>query len=465
MPLNVETMQTRLRALLGDPDRRPDWSLEQYLAAIPRLDALADLPQGTRVLVRGDLDAKPGAQVGEGDIRLRSMLDTLKFGRQRGWVQILFGHIGRDPDKSLEKVRARLAELLGCEVALLRDWFDEGSSSILDDAARHVAACQPGDVVLLENTRKYEMERLLWKARLDDVPNLAPRLAKVAQSFADRLAVHYVHEAFSAGSLDTSSTVVPAAMQRVALGRYEAHEFDGPLRRCLGAQLVVFSGLKTDKLDDLEAIVSRGQVRMVLAAGSLAMALKKAAAQLEGQQFSLGKAEDPAYQKEGWYIAPAAIEKAQRMLRRGRDSGVEFVLPVDFVLQDGRVSPTIGPQDQQFDIGPQTSALYENAVGRFIEWAASRREPGIAFYNGVFGKFEDPQFAEGTRRFISQLKRLKDSGIEVYVGGGEGGTALSTYGQEDWVTHVFTAGGTVLNALGGEPVPYLLALAMAAQGG
>ena len=34
----------------------------------------------------------------------------------------------------------------------------------------------------------------------------------------------------------------------------------------------------------------------------------------------------------------------------------------------------------------------------------------------------------------------------------------------DDVTHVFTAGGTVLNALGGEPVPYLVALAMASKG-
>ena len=31
------------------------------------------------------------------------------------------------------------------------------------------------------------------------------------------------------------------------------------------------------------------------------------------------------------------------------------------------------------------------------------------------------------------------------------------------MTHVFTAGGTVLNALGSEPVPYLVALSMAAQ--
>jgi phosphoglycerate kinase len=59
------------------------------------------------------------------------------------------------------------------------------------------------------------------------------------------------------------------------------------------------------------------------------------------------------------------------------------------------------------------------------------------------------------------LKRMTQAGVKVYVGGGEGGKALEKYGQPDWVTHNFTAGGTVLNALGSEPVPYLAALWMA----
>ena len=59
---------------------------------------------------------------------------------------------------------------------------------------------------------------------------------------------------------------------------------------------------------------------------------------------------------------------------------------------------------------------------------------------------------------------MNDAGVEVYVGGGEGGTALEKYGGPDWgFTHCFTAGGTVLNALGGEPVPYLVALRAAAS--
>jgi phosphoglycerate kinase len=56
-------------------------------------------------------------------------------------------------------------------------------------------------------------------------------------------------------------------MERVALGNYVAGEFDGPMQRCLQAQLVVFSGLKIDKLDDLSAMIDRGTIRWVITAG------------------------------------------------------------------------------------------------------------------------------------------------------------------------------------------------------
>lgn len=150
------------------------------------------------------------------------------------------------------------------------------------------------------------------------------------------------------------------------------------------------------------------------------------------------------------------------MIAEGHEKGIRFVMPVDFVLQDGRVSETIGETDQQLDVGPKTSELFEQKIGEFIEWSKKLSEPAVAFHNGVFGKFEEDQFAQGTKRFVQQLKRMKEAGIRVYVGGGEGGKALEKYGQDDWVTHCFTAGGTVLNALGSEPVPYLVALEMAA---
>jgi len=388
------------------------------------------------------------------------MVETLQYGIQRGWKLILFGHIGRKPEGTLEKVAGRLGELLDCEVPLVRDWWDDDSLTVTDACRQHIEAAKPGSVTVLENTRRYDIERMLWKASPDDLPSLAKKLAKFAGEVNEKIARIYINEALSAGSLDASSTVVPAAMERVALGRYIAGEFDGPMQRCLATQLVVFSGLKIDKLDDLEAMVGRGTIRHVFAAGSLAMALKKAIAELDGQECCLGVAEDPGHADKPYYIPRERIEQAKRMVQDGRSKGIEFVVPVDSVIEDGSVVDHLQPDQQQFDIGPKTSALFEERIGAFL---AEHGKGAVAFHNGVFGMFEDPRFEEGTKRFTAQLKRMTDAGVEVYVGGGEGGKALEKYGQADWVTHVFTAGGTVLNALGSEPVPYLAALRMAVQ--
>jgi phosphoglycerate kinase len=463
MSITTESMAAWCRKLLGADPNCPRLTLEQYLAGIPRMECLGKLPSGTPVLVRGDTDAKPGKTVGEGDIRLRSMKDTLKYGQDRGWKQIIFGHVGREPEKSLAKVAARLGEILGCEVVFIADWLDPATITIKEEAAKTIADSPAGSVIVLENTRKYDIERVLWKAKAADVDKLAPNLAKLANEFAQKVAKVYVHEAFSAGSLDASSVVVPAAMEKVCLGKYEAEQFDGHLKECMNAQMVIFSGLKIDKLDDLEAMISRGKIRKVIAAGSLAAALKKASMDLEGKPFDLGVSQDPAHKDKPYFIPQDRIEQAKKMLTEGRAKGIDFVMPVDFVLQDGQVSNEIGPGNQQFDVGPGSSALYEKTVSDFIAAHKADKPAAVVFHNGVFGMFEDPRFEEGTRKFMSQLKRMTDAGIKVYVGGGEGGTALEKYGQPNWITYCFTAGGTVLNALGSEPVPYLVALRMAAE--
>jgi phosphoglycerate kinase len=454
------------KKLLGIGPGVPQLSLEEYLAAMPGLDKLADLPKGTAVLVRGDVDAKPGPTVGDGDIRLRSMVETLKYGQARGWKQIVLGHIGRKPEGSLNKVQKRLAELLGCEVPLVSDWLDDSTGKIKPELTEAVAKAAPGSVILLENTRKYGLETVLWKAKEKDLEGLAPRLATLCNELAG-VAKVYVHEALSAGSLDSSSVVVPAGMDRVALGTYIAGQFHGPMLRCRNAELVVFSGLKTDKLDDLEAIVERGKVKMVITAGSLAMALLKADGKISGKEVSLGVAEDPAHADKPYYIEPARIDQARKILETGRKHGAEFVLPVDFVLADGKVAEKLAAGDQQFDVGPKSSEHFAAKVGEFIAKSkaqvAAGGKPAVAFHNGVFGMFEDARFEGGTKRFTSELKRMKDAGVEVYVGGGEGGAAVDKYGQPDWITHCFTAGGTVLNALGAQPIPYLQALYLAVK--
>jgi len=436
--------------------------METCLESIPGLETLLGLPVGTRVLVRGDVDVvvDENGRVSD-DVRLRSLLPTLKTGCEQGWVQILYGHRGRDPKISLEPIARHIETLLRNEcpdvpdVEFVSDWLDDETGEVLDTAAEQIAGLADGTVVVLENTRKYAMERLLWEAEPDDLPTMAQRLTNYANQMRDKLAAVHVNEGFAASNRDLSSTLVPLTMDRVALGTYIGTELRQHVSRARQAELVIFSGIKINKLDDLEQILNRGRVRMVIAAGSLAIALEKA----HNPQFEMGLAAD---ESQRIYISPERIGQAGRILKTGRSNGVEFVLPIDFILGDGKESDTIPSDGAQFDIGPQTSRLQVEKVGEFIEYSRSRvaagEGPAIAFHNGVFGKFEEDRFSHGTRRFIEQLKRMHDEGVEVYVGGGEGGAALHRYGEESWVTHCFTAGGTILKALGQQPIPYLKAL-------
>ncbi len=184
MAATSQSVAALCRKLLGaDPSAR-ERSLKQYLDSIPRLSALAGVPSGTPVLVRGDVDAKPGPQVGEGDIRLRSMQETLDYGRAKGWKQIVFGHIGREPEKSLGKVAARLSQILGCPVPLIEDWLDESTMTVKDHVTETIAKAPPGSVFMLENTRRYNIERVLWKAKPADIDGLADKLSKLAPTVA-----------------------------------------------------------------------------------------------------------------------------------------------------------------------------------------------------------------------------------------------------------------------------------------
>ena len=80
MTVTDQEMRKWGETLLAGRAAAPDATLVDYLRAIPGLAALEGLPSGTPVLVRGDLDCKPGERIGDGDIRLRSMVDTLQFG-------------------------------------------------------------------------------------------------------------------------------------------------------------------------------------------------------------------------------------------------------------------------------------------------------------------------------------------------------------------------------------------------
>src|SRR5262245_40060414 len=102
---------------------------------------------GKRVLIRQDLNVPIAAGKVTSDQRLTASLPTLKLALEQGAAVMVMSHLGRPKEgvwtaeDSLAPVAARLGELLGREVPLVRDWLDGGFE------------VRPGELVLLENCR------------------------------------------------------------------------------------------------------------------------------------------------------------------------------------------------------------------------------------------------------------------------------------------------------------------------
>ena len=448
--INEQEFSAALRKIYEQDPELNSLPLEEIMTPAPRIDQL-QLPAGTRVLMRCDLDVPLKDGVVADPSRLEAIAKSVKYAVEQKWTPILFGHLGRDPQNTLQPVAEALGKLIGSGIDFVADWISDDGAALMDCFRDNVVKYSSGQVVMLENTRKYAVERTMWKLKPEEFEGVVGKLYSLAQDIYEHVATVVINEALAASNFDFSSAVLPLVMDKVGYGFYLHEEMTRHVQGARQSQLVIFSGLKIDKLNDLERVIERGKLKMIISAGSLAMALKKAQARRSGGDFFLGLAEED--EKAKFFIPEKRVEQAMRMLETCDKQGIEVVLPVDFVLSDGTVSENIPSGMSQMDIGPKSRALFADKLAQFCKEVPS----ATLFYNGVFGKFEDEQFAKGTESFIAELKKATKSGAKTYVGGGEGRMALLRYGSLSDVTHCFTAGGTILKSLGNRHIAYVKA--------
>jgi phosphoglycerate kinase len=445
-----KTFERDIQDIIREDTRLDDISLEQILEVIPSIEALPDLPPGTPALIRVDLDM-PLKDGKVADLsRVEANSPTIRWCLERGWIAIIWGHLGRNPKVSVAPVCDAYSRELNKQIELVEDWMDGANCRLVDQFVDRVRLAQPGAAFMLQNTRKYDIETMLWRGgTLNNYKNQFD----LAQDIRQRLTCIEINEAIAASNNDFSSTVTPLFMEHTALGNYIGTEFKKHVVDARRATTVVVSGLKLDKLDDLEGIVRRGVVRRIISAGALAMALRLAQAKLSGDSVSIGRAQwDP---EEPGYISPDRAAQAKRLLRLVTEKGIECFLPKDFVCDDGNIYTEIPHDRSQRDIGPETISYFGQVVDEIISKVRDGKEREVIFHNGVFGVFEDERFADGTRRFVAELRRAFDAGAEVYIGGGEGRLAVLRFGSLSTVTHAFTAGGTILKSMSDKNIGYL----------
>ncbi len=391
---------------------------------LPTLDDLgADV---STVLLRADLnvplEAGPdGAVVVADDYRILQSLPTIQELRSRGLVVVVASHLGRPsgPDASLrmDPVAARLGELGGFQVRKVDDVAG-------DEAAAAVAAAEPGQVIVLENTRFEAGEK-------QNDADLVDRLAALADAF--------VLDAFGSAHRAHASTVGIAERVPSVAGRLLQRELDAFGRLLEGPDrpfVVVLGGAKVaDKLAVIQHLLPK--VDAMLIGGGMCFSLLAA---------------------QGHEIGDSLLD-AERVpvLRELLDSpdGDKILLPTDIVVAEEfaadalhRVVPataipggTIG-----LDVGPETAARFAGVI----------TDAADVFWNGPMGVFEWGPFRSGT---VAVAEAVAATPAHTIIGGGDSVAAVRELGLEDGVDHVSTGGGAGLELLEGRELPGVAALA------
>ena len=375
---------------------------------------------GKRVLMRVDFNVPIQDGVITDDQRVEASIPTIKYILEGRGRLILMSHLGRpkggaDPKFSLRPVAAHLGKRLGMEVTM--------APAVVGERVRDMAnALQPGEILMLENTR-FEAGEETNDARL-------------AAEFA-ALGDVYVNDAFGSAHRAHASTEGVARLLPGVAGLLMEKELE-----YLGAAtsnpdhpyVVILGGAKvSDKIGVIKHLLAKAD-RMLLGGG---MANTFLAAQGHAMRDSLVEAD--------------VVEEAGALLRA---SGDRIELPVDAVLGDRFDAAAntqvvavdaIPPGWRILDIGPQTVERFTAALhgARLIVW------------NGPMGVFEWPNFASGT---FAIARALAASPATTIVGGGDSASSVAQAGVADKVTHVSTGGGASLEFLEGRILPGVAAL-------
>ena len=401
--------------------------------------------KGKKVLLRCDFNVPQDKKTGAitSDKRIVAALPTIRYLLDQGAAVIACSHLGKpEPDfdkwvkKQTEKgkdpaelteaawskeqkkltlapVAARLAELLGQEVIFASDVVGE-------DAQTKAAALQPGQVLLLENTR-------FEKGETKNDPAFAQKLASMAEV--------YVSDAFGAVHRAHASTAGVAAYLPAVSGfliEKELEVIGGALANPKRPLVAILGGSKvSSKIGVINNLLEIADT--IIIGGGMAYTFSAAQGGQVGD--SLLEADWEAYSLE--------------MLKKAKAKGVKLLLPVDTVIADA-FSPDANSKVvksgeipagwQGLDIGPETVKLYCDAVA----------DAGTVIWNGPMGVFEFPAFAVGTKAVAEALS--KTSAITI-IGGGDSAAAVEQLGYADKMTHISTGGGASLEFMEGKELP------------
>ena len=382
---------------------------------------------GKRVLVRVDINVPIVDGVVTDSTRIRRIAPSVRDIIAAGGKPILLAHFGRPGGErrenlSLNQLIPTLERAFETRVLFAADCVGAGAQAAAD-------ALQPGEVLLLENTRFHAAET-------KNDPDLAAGMAKLGEI--------YCNDAFSAAHRAHSSTEAIARLLPACAGRLMQAELEA-LETALGAPkrpvTAVVGGAKVStKLELLGNLIEK--VDYLVIGGGMANTF------LAAKGLNIGKSLAERIMKD---TALEIMAKADAL-------NCKIVLPKDIVVAEkfeAHAPHLIVDADQCpdegmiLDAGPESIA----EISRVLEGSQT------LIWNGPLGAFELEPFDAATNAAALKAAALTRSGQIVSVaGGGDTVAALNASGAAADFTYISTAGGAFLEWMEGKTLPGVAAL-------
>ncbi len=401
-------------------------------------NTIDDLDDAQRVLVRLDLNSPVEDGTAQDNRRFDRHAETVRELAEAGHRVVCMAHQGRpgrDSFISLASHAEVLADHIDRDVAFVEGIYSE-------TALEAIRSLEPGDVLLLENTRMAD----------EELPEESPEV-KAETEFVQTLAGEfdaYINDAYSAAhrkhaSLVGFPLVLPAYAGRVMQSEYAANtaiaerEFDGQVTMVIGGTKA------TDVIGVMNAIGDRVDTFCM---GGVA-----------GELFLRADGANVGYDIDDAELFDSQWEENAETIRElSADRGDQIELAVDLAYadeDDERVEIDVDAIEEKtesfLDIGSDSVAAYEPII----------RDSDAVFVKGALGVFEDERFSVGT---VGVLEAIADTDCFSVVGGGDTSRAIEMYGMDESdFSHVSIAGGAYIRALTGEPLPAIELLIDAAE--
>jgi phosphoglycerate kinase len=374
---------------------------------------------GKRVLIREDLNVPVDNGRITSEQRITAALPTLRRALGQGAAVMVMSHLGRPKEgswseaDSLAPVAARLSELLGRDVPLVRDYLEGVEVS-------------PGNIVLLENCRMNIGEK-------SDDDALAKQYAALCDVFVmDAFGTAHRAQASTHGVIRYAKTACGGPLLMAELDAL-AKALDNPARPLLA---IVAGSKVSTKLELLSSLV--GKVDQLIVGGGIANTF------IAAEGLAVGKS----------LVEMDLVDTAKQIMRDAKARGAEIPVPTDVVVAPRfaadspatiKAVDAVEGDDMILDIGPETAKRYAGMIAR----------AGTVVWNGPVGVFEFDAFGHGTETLAHAIA---DSSAFSIAGGGDTLAAIDKYGVESKIDYISTGGGAFLEFLEGKELPAVAAL-------